>query len=492
MTRWCKLVALVVGCAGAAAPLARAQDAPPAPPSKWWSPASLFHRGGKQAEAPAGDLPAGPPEDPALGPQPFPGLAAPPPLPSDQTTGAPPPPPFTAPVRPPAVAPPGPDRPPNGFSDPVPPDAENGFECNPQPPCVPCRPFFFGVDYLRWWVRKQSVPTLVTTGALTDAVPGALGLPHTRTVLDDISNGGGHDGGRVMAAWDLDQQGILGVDASLFLLDRTTPSAIASGNGGAGSAVLARPFVNVNTHQQDADPINIPGVMAGSFSASTPLRLMGADANVRYLVSPGGLAGARLTLLAGVRWVDLDEKLIDSENLADVPGLGAPGNHFRLGENFTAYNRFYGAQVGAATDYCIGPVVLQLVGKVAFGRNQEVLKISGFTTVTESDGVSTTNPLAALYVGPGNVGRFSDGKYCFVPEGEFKLAYQFNEYIRLNLGYDLLYLSRVLRPGEQINTLVNVQPVGGPPVPPLEPTLLPFKQTSLWAQGFNVGLEFNF
>jgi bile salt-stimulated lipase len=125
MTRWCKLVALVVGWSGAAGAMAIAQDAPapaPPPPARW----SLFKR--NQAPAPPADPSAATPDgSPEIQVPPFPGPSGAPPVMPTPNTGAPPPPPFVKAQTPPAQAPPGPDRPPNGFSDPIPPDAENGF-----------------------------------------------------------------------------------------------------------------------------------------------------------------------------------------------------------------------------------------------------------------------------------------------------------------------------------------------------------------------------
>jgi hypothetical protein len=487
MTRWCKLVALAVGTSGLVGATAPAQDAPPAP-SRW----SLFRRDKTPAppDAPAPDGPvAAAPDDAEIAVPPFPVMGPPPPA----QPGAPPlAAPFSQPLVPPAVAPPGPDRPPNGFSDPIPPDAENAFECNPQPECVPCHPFYVGVDYLHWWLQKQPMQALVTTGSISDNVPGAFGQPGTKIFIDDVSRHGDHDGVRVMFGYDFDPQGVLGAEISGFWLDRTSPSAVARGDGSANSRVLTRPFFNVITGQQDADPINVPGVMAGQFVATAQSQLYGANADVRWLVNAGSVYGPHFTLLGGFAFLELDEKLLVSENLHDVPGLGAPGNHYVLGENFTTYNHFYGGEAGAAADCHVGPVVLIFVGKCAFGRTEEVERISGFTTVTQANGTVTTNPQAALLVGPGNVGRHSNGQWAVVPQGQFKLAYQFNQYVRMNLGYDALWIDRVIRPGNALNTNVNVQPVGGPPVAPLQPTVEPFRSSGLWAQGFSIGVEVNF
>jgi hypothetical protein len=454
----------------------------------------LFRRD-KTPAIPADAVPAdGTPvaDDGEIGPPPaFPPALGTPPLPGPRTTGAPPPPPFYPAATPPAVAPPGPDRPANGFSEPLPPDAENGFEPCPQPPPCACRPYYFGLDYLHWYVQKQPLPLLVTSGSITDNVPGALGQPGTQPFLSTISHTD-HDGVRLKFGYDFDPQGVLGVEAIVFWIDKTSPSAEAKGDGSATSQVLTRPFFNVVTRQQDADPINIPGVMAGIFTATSQFYMTGAEANLRYVVGASQGTGARLTLLFGGLFLDTDEKLLINESLNDVRGLGVGGNHYTLGENFTTYNHFWGGQFGAEYDYRIGPVVLEFIGKCALGETYETLQISGFTSVIQASGAVATNPKAALLVGPGNVGHFTNNEFAAVPQGQFKVAYEFNQNLRLNVGYDVLWISRVARPGNQTNPDVNVQPVGGPPIEPLDPKFLGFRSSGLWAQGFNVGFEVNY
>jgi hypothetical protein len=220
--------------------------------------------------------------------------------------------------------------------------------------------------------------------------------------------------------------------------------------------------------------------------------MTGAEAYLRWLVDPAPTYGPRFTMLFGFNFLDLDEKLLINEDLTDTPGLGAAGNRYLLHENFTTYNRFYGGQIGGQTEYCVGPVTLMFIGKCALGRTEETLEISGSTKVLEPNGAVAINPTAALYTGPGNVGRFTGGEFAVMPQGQFKLWYTFNKYFRMDFGYDVFWISRVIRPGDQINQYVNVQPVGGPPIAPLAPSVLPFQSSGLWTQGFSLGLEVNF
>ena len=64
------------------------------------------------------------------------------------------------------------------------------------------------------------------------------------------------------------------------------------------------------------------------------------------------------------------------------------------------------------------------------------------------------------------------------------------------LGYNLLYLSSVARPGDQINRSVDTRQIAtdvnfNPPAQPLGP-FFSFRTTDYWVQGFTIGVAFQF
>jgi hypothetical protein len=68
--------------------------------------------------------------------------------------------------------------------------------------------------------------------------------------------------------------------------------------------------------------------------------------------------------------------------------------------------------------------------------------------------------------------------------------------VRVFTGYNCMYWSRVVRPGNQIDTTVNltqvpIHPSFGPLVGPAQPTV-PLTQTDFWAQGIQFGLELRY
>src|SRR5439155_10872491 len=96
-----------------------------------------------------------------------------------------------------------------------------------------------------------------------------------------------------------------------------------------------------------------------------------------------------------------------------------------------------------------------------------------------------------LAVGP-NLGRFTRDKFSVVPEASVKLGYWITPTVKASVGYNVLYWSNVIRPGDQIDRVVDLTFVpNGPAVPPsgqARPQPL-FKQSDLWAHGFQFGLE---
>jgi hypothetical protein len=174
-------------------------------------------------------------------------------------------------------------------------------------------------------------------------------------------------------------------------------------------------------------------------------------------------------LIAGARYLQLDEALNIQEQSVDLPGLGTPGNVFALRENFSTRNRFYGGQLGGEWECCFGPVSVTMKGTAALCQVDQKVSIGSFTSITEPNGTIFSGANSALLVGPGNAGSFSHHRLTVVPAGEAQLSYAFNEYVSMSVGYLFLYLSDVVRPGNQISPNVNVQAVPAVPTPPLLP-----------------------
>jgi hypothetical protein len=80
-----------------------------------------------------------------------------------------------------------------------------------------------------------------------------------------------------------------------------------------------------------------------------------------------------------------------------------------------------------------------------------------------------------------------------VPEVGVNLGYWFTPTWRAYVGYNTLYWSNVVRPGEQIDRVVDLTFVPNPPpgvVPSGQSRPQPlFSQSNLWVHGIQFGIE---
>jgi hypothetical protein len=310
-------------------------------------------------------------------------------------------------------------------------------------------------------------------------------------------------GGRFTLGFWCDECQTKGIEASYFFLGSRSTNSTAGSSGASGSALLGRPFFDISTGTQGVELVAVPGFAAGAVNVGTTSRLQGAEVN--------GICNLccdccyRLDLLAGPRWIQLDESITISEDstlLANPPapaifvGSGLPvvaGDHVVTSDRFTTHNDFYGGQIGARFELRRGNVYVDLLGKVALGVTHETLEVAGSTSVTPPGGTTVTTP-GGLFALPGNIGHHTHDEFSVVPEVGINLGYQVTNHLRAFVGYTFIYWSDVARPVDQINRNVNSTLVptsivapSGPPTPPLT-----IKDTPFWAHGFNVGLEFRF
>jgi hypothetical protein len=113
------------------------------------------------------------------------------------------------------------------------------------------------------------------------------------------------------------------------------------------------------------------------------------------------------------------------------------------------------------------------------------------------DGSTFTAVGGVLALPNANIGQYSRDVFSVVPEIGVTLGYQVTSRWRATLGYNFLYWSNLIRPGDQIDTTIDVTRVprflppnsNVQPVFPPRPTVL-FASTDFWAQGISFGAEY--
>jgi len=386
-----------------------------------------------------------------------------------------------------------------------------------------------GAEYLLWWIHGYSVPALVsvetppsltavgqrgnvvtttttqTQSSTTKSVPASAVAV---LVGNDRLNGNDpYSGGRfTLGAW-LDDCRQCGLEATFLFLGQRSQDFVISSAAFPGLA-LGRPLIRADTGGDYLELTALPGESVGAIAIRSETQLWGTEVNLRTVLDRG--CGYHVDLIGGFRYLDLHESLniteASTETAVAAPGgytstLGGAatasgGTSFLVADRFATRNQFYGGQVGASGEFFLADR-LSLGGsaKVGLGWTHEVVEAAGVTTRTSPDGTVLQSQGGLLAVSS-NSGRTTRDRFAVLPELTVGLGYWITPSLRASVGYNFLYWSDVVRPGDQIDTTVDLSRVPSfsahyyPTVVPVRPAPL-FRESDFWAQGINVGLEFS-
>jgi hypothetical protein len=363
-------------------------------------------------------------------------------------------------------------------------------------------------EFLLWWVKSASTPPLLTTSppGNSGTLPGSAVLIGGKD-LDDQFRPGGRFGG---VLW-LDDCASYGFDGRYFFTGATSKrEEVNSGMPPGNVLSLFRPFFAINNFPPAGFPgpfreqVTGPGVSAGSFTAENKSNFWGADINYRdnLCCSCDCCSSFRADVLAGFRYLNLNESLTMTEDylLLSPDAVGNPiGTRVVITDRFATDNDFYGGQLGTVMTYRRDRWSLDLRTTVALGSTHQRLNIDGGQLRVPPFGQGAPQTyVGGLLALPGtNIGEHTRNVFSVVPEVGLNLGYQLTDHLKAYVGYNFLYWSNVIRPGDQIDPFVDVTriPAFIPPnlqgqIPPAaaRPAVL-FKETDFWAQGVNFGME---
>lgn len=242
---------------------------------------------------------------------------------------------------------------------------------------------------------------------------------------------------------------------------------------------------------EDAEAVSFPGALSGTVAVRQTTRLWGYDANLRTNLWDGCCHGAGWSIdgYAGFRSLTLDESLQVTENLTSQ--LAAAPGSIMVFDKFQTQNTFYGGQLGLQGELRWNRWFLNADAKIGLGDVHEVVDILGSTTISDPTGVHTS-PGGLLAQGT-NIGTYSRDRFAVLPELGVNVGYQVTDCLRLFVGYNVLYLSSVVRPADQIDRTVNTTQIprfGGTGLTGPANPAFNFRGSDFYAQGLNVGLEF--
>lgn len=361
--------------------------------------------------------------------------------------------------------------------------------------------FWFSHDILLWWTKSSPVPQpLVTLGSTSDSVPGALGQPGTQVIYGGNSIDMRLSAGlRFDTGFWIDNDRQYGVDAGYFFLGRQFRGFSAYSDG-YGSPLIARPTFDAQTGTESSYVDSYPGYVAGGVTIFNRSQFQGA--NIGPMLNLVQTDRFRFDGLLSFRYLNLSESLNINDQYADVqPGsLTFGGQTIRMSDflsdldTFRTTNSFYGGSLGGRVNWASGRWLINATGRVALGTVQERTVIQGSTTLTTESGAQSVLP-GGILATSANMGNYYRSPFAVAPEAYLNVGYQIRPWLTLRIGYSFIFLSNVLRPGNQVNrtasaNLLPSDPTYGNPGPNL-PTYQ-FHTSSYWAQGLNLGLDWRF
>jgi hypothetical protein len=412
-----------------------------------------------------------------------------------------------------------PQGPPQNDCMSLPANIPNAFteECVPPDPCV-----WFGVEYLLWDIRSPKFSTtLVTTN--TNPPPGnapptgELNDPATiQNFRPDSLKSNPFSGFRIDTGVFLDTHNGLSLEGTGFLLP-TRGSSFKSASDPTGRPLIFVPFFDAQGAGTGTGPgefgfgVAIPDFRVGGVTITSQSQLWGVEGNLvnrAFQCCSCNLGGS---LIAGFRYLDLDEKVSIAEQSTAINGstvnFGVPFADpatISILDRFRGRNQFYGAQVGARVATAWRSLFFAIQGKLAMGADHETLNISGISTLNQANatnaGATAVLPPTTVAVGrfaaPTNIGTHSTDRFALVPETETRLGISICPGVLAYVAYDFLYISHVARPGDNIDRVISLTQIPtafeyNPAVPGTRP-IVPFRQTYFWAQGVDFGLEVSY
>jgi hypothetical protein len=371
--------------------------------------------------------------------------------------------------------------------------------------------FYVGAEYLLWWTKKSPIPVplVTTTTDPTQIPPATIGANGTSVVLgnQDLDTST-RSGARFTVGWWCDARGELGLEANYFFLATRTVTRSVASNGGPNDPLLAVPFFADDIGTESSFTIASPGTLAGGAAIRLTSRLQGAEFN--GMVNTCDYSDFQFDVLAGFRFVELRENLSFATVSLGTQDPSAPGSNngmiLNTLDEFDTQNFFYGFQLAARAEYHTGNLFVNALAKLALGDMHQIAHINGAAATNffnaPAGGPFTSVPAqvipgGGIFAQATNIGRTSRHEFEAVPEIGINVGWRFSRGLRAFLGYDFLYLSNVIRPGNQIDRTVTFSQtiqntIAGNASAPGDRPIVPLAGSSFWAQGLNFGVEWRY
>lgn len=355
-------------------------------------------------------------------------------------------------------------------------DAEEVIICDEACPAAPT--WSCEAELLVWWLRNGRIPPILSTGPV--ASQGILDRPGAVVVYGneklDVNR---HLGGRFTLNGWLDETHSLGFQVRGFVIERNSRTFKLSSDG---SLLLARPYFDaaagVQASQVIAGPAPGVGDLSGSFYGFTKNELFGEQAS---LVLPIGSETLTLNLLAGGYFLQMRERLEFTSASKLLPDEAVI---FGTTDKSKIYNRFYGGHLGVQGELWHDYWFLGFQGQCAVGLTTQ--RVNAFGDNLVATPFSRDWVPVGLLVQPSNSGKCDNSTLDVVYEFNIRAGCQVTSWLRVHVGYTLIYWTNPIRAGDQVDLALDRQQSSAGAARPR----IPFADDWFFAQGGSVGLEF--
>lgn len=341
-------------------------------------------------------------------------------------------------------------------------------------------------EALLWFAQSRDMMPLVTLGpAGSDPtfsddliLPAGASVAFGDSIDGGLSAGFRGDYGR----WISSNVGLGG----RFWIMSENEDSFAAGGAGTGTSI-ARPFLNLASAGEDSVIINNDGTgtlsqFGGDVSASSSLNLWAAEAYTRLKFSCD--KQHRVEFLGGFSHFEIDDDLA----IASTSIENASSRVTTFSDRFEAENRFNGGQLGFEMVINRGKWTARSLTKVHLGNMNQKYTIAGTTSDTLS---GATSNFDVGMLARENSGTFEKDVFAFIPEANFKLAYELRKNMQFSVGYSFLYFDNVALNGSVMDRVITDGAALQTGVVGARPAFV-HNDSSLWVQGIDLGLSVNY
>lgn len=400
-------------------------------------------------------------------------------------------------------------------------------------------------EYLLWKIRNSELPQLQLTVPFSASNLDQL-QPNITVPGGDVDHAA-RTGGRITLGYWCDLDHYFGVEASYFQLEnrqdpffqnqlQNTPLNVVIQQN--VQEVVQNGGVTTTTLNQIPLTVTLPALLTVTANGRVgPTDFFGTEISGRSTRAYFG--PAVFDLLGGFRFINLDENLALSQTVSiqtanpttvttnglafvnnngifnttvvgnNVVPVGAPITipqpinglstlaTSTSNNQITTYNRFYGANLGASFEcWCSSRIFFNGYGKIAVGAMTQQATLVNFTTTSALGAAPITTAGGTFSPLLGTLSH-SRTRYAFVPEFNLNVGIQLTTRCRATLGYNLMYLTSVVRPGNQIifgdsNTALTISGTSQPGGVAISQPTFRYQDTDFYAQGLVGGLEFRY